>query len=117
MAGRFIPRPAGGCTSGGLAAFLDFAEVKPETMPKLRSASAAYQVHSGRPPYLLIHGTRDYGVPFEQSVRKKEAVENIGVEAELIAVVGGGHGGWNSPEMRYYKPKMVAWVKDKLGLE
>jgi len=68
------------------------------------------------PPYLLIHGTRDFGVPFEQSVAMKEAMNNVGVEAEIVAIVGGGHGGWSKPEWHHYKKTMVEWVKEKLGL-
>jgi alpha-L-fucosidase 2 len=112
--GRAIPRPKGGCISGGLAAFLGFSELTPENEPKLRQASAVTHVHRDMPPYLLIHGTRDFGVPFEQSVSMQEAMRNAGADCTLIPIVGGGHGGWNKPEMQHYRRELREWLKEKL---
>jgi alpha-L-fucosidase 2 len=113
--GHTIPRPKGGCISGGLAAFLGFKEVTtPEHREKLKKASAVTYVHKDMPPYLLIHGTRDFGVPYEQSVSMHEAMKKVGADCTLVPVVGGGHGGWDKPEMQHYKATMQEWLKAKL---
>lgn len=44
------------------------------------------------PPTLLIHGTDDTDVPFEQSVMMADQFNEHGVEHELVAIVGGEHG-------------------------
>ena len=44
------------------------------------------------PPTLLIHGTEDTDVPFEQSVMMAEQFKKCGVDHELIAISGGEHG-------------------------
>jgi len=44
------------------------------------------------PPTLLIHGTKDTDVPFEQSVMMAEQFKKHGVDHELISIVGGEHG-------------------------
>ena len=43
-------------------------------------------------PTLLIHGTVDTDVPFEQSVMMADQFKKHGVEHELITIVGGEHG-------------------------
>ena len=44
------------------------------------------------PPTLLVHGTADTDVPFEQSRMMAERLERHGVEHELIAIDGAEHG-------------------------
>lgn len=44
------------------------------------------------PPTMLIHGTEDTDVPYEQSVMMAEQFKKHGVEHELISVPGGEHG-------------------------
>jgi acetyl esterase/lipase len=44
------------------------------------------------PPTLLIHGTNDTDVPYEQSVLMADELKKHGVEHELISIAGGEHG-------------------------
>ncbi len=44
------------------------------------------------PPTMLIHGTEDTDVPYEQSVMMAEQFKAHGVEHELVTVTGGEHG-------------------------
>ena len=99
-----------GRVKGGEAAFLGFEEVTPEDFNTLKDASTVAHVHKDMPPYLLIHGTRDFGVPFEQSVQLKQVMQLAGAECNLIPIVAGGHGGWDKPEDQHYKKTMVEWV-------
>ena len=110
MDGRAFPKPKGGCISGGLAAYLGFKELTPENYKILKDASTVAHVHKDMPPFLLIHGTRDYGIPYEQSVQLQQVMQFAGAECDLVAIVGGGHGGWNKPEQQHYKKTMVEWV-------
>jgi acetyl esterase/lipase len=58
-----------------------------------RNVSAQY------PPTLLVHGTKDTDVPYEQSVAMAKELKRNNVEHELITVEGAGHGlGGEKPE-------------------
>ena len=52
----------------------------------VRNVTAEY------PPTLLIHGTEDTDVPYEQSVMMVEQLKKHGVAHELISIPGGEHG-------------------------
>jgi acetyl esterase/lipase len=68
----------------------------------LRNVSAKY------PPTLLIHGTKDTDVPYEQSVLMDKELTRKGVEHELITVTDGGHG------LGGVKPAVVADVYSRV---
>ena len=52
------------------------------------------------PPTLLIHGTEDTDVPYEQSVMMAEQFKKHGVEHKLISIPGGEHGlGGGDPKL------------------
>jgi alpha-L-fucosidase 2 len=114
--GRTFPRPPDGCISPGLGAFLGFSKLAPETEGILNAASAANQVPAGMPPYLLVHGTRDFGVPFEQSVSMQQAMLRVGAACKLVPVVGGGHGGWSTPSMQHYRTDVENWIRETLKI-
>jgi acetyl esterase/lipase len=72
-------------------------------VPELaKDASAFYQVSSDDPPFLIMHGSEDPGVPVEQSKKFHEALKKAGVSSELVIVEGAGHGGplFNTDEVR-----------------
>lgn len=117
MDGYTVKRPAGGCISNGMAAFLGFKTVTPEKEPVLRDATVVTHVHASMPPYLLVHGTRDYGVPIEQAHSMVQAMDQVGAECKLVAIVGGGHGGWDRPDQQYYKQVLIDWLRTRLSPE
>ena len=55
-------------------------------------------VRAGLPPILMIHGDADPTVPYQHSVRLKEALDKAGVPNQLYTVPGGHHGGFTAPE-------------------
>lgn len=57
-----------------------------------QAASPVRQVSAAAPPFLIIHGTADPVVPFEQSRLLHEALRSAGAEATLLPVPGGAHG-------------------------
>jgi acetyl esterase/lipase len=44
------------------------------------------------PPVMLVHGTADTDVPYEQSKMMAERLRQVGVEHQLVTVPEGGHG-------------------------
>jgi acetyl esterase/lipase len=68
---------------------------------QLRAASPITHVTADAPPFLIIHGTDDETVPYEQSERLHRALRAAGATADLIAVKGGHHNLCLNPEARY----------------
>src|SRR5437660_10610726 len=67
----------------------------------VRNISANY------PPTLLVHGTQDTDVPYEQSKMMEKELESKGVKHELITVQDAGHG------LAGAKPTVVADIHDR----
>jgi acetyl esterase/lipase len=70
-----------------------------ETRKVALSASPITHVSKDDPPMLSIHGTDDQLVPYNQSVILDQALRKAGCNSTFITVKGGGHGGFNSPEI------------------
>ena len=64
-----------------------------------RAASPITYVSRDDPPFLILHGTEDPLVPFNQSERLAEALKAAGVPCTFVKVVEAGHGGFRSPEV------------------
>ena len=63
-------------------------------VPKLAAdASGIDHVTSDDPPFLIMHGDKDPGVPLEQSQKLHARLVNVGVGSRLHVVEGAGHGG------------------------
>ena len=58
----------------------------------MKEASPIVYVTPDDPPFLLIHGDADPVVPYERSVEMRAVLNEVGIDAELITVEGGGHG-------------------------
>jgi acetyl esterase/lipase len=71
-------------------------------VPELaKEVSAFYNVSSDDPPFLIMHGSLDPGVPLSQSTRLYHKLKSAGVHAEFEIVEGGVHGGpyFQTPEV------------------
>jgi acetyl esterase/lipase len=64
---------------------------KKENPELYRKASPIFYVSKDDPPMLLVHGEKDDGVPFKQSVRMAEAYRRFHVPVEFIEVKNAGH--------------------------
>ena len=86
----------------------------PATMllPRLRKLSPMRNIRPGMPPFLLIHGTEDKLVAFDQSLAMCRAIRAAGGSCDLISVRGGGHGlrWWESSSQTGYKRLMLDWL-------
>ncbi|WP_165247211.1 alpha/beta hydrolase [Paludisphaera soli] len=80
-------------------------------------ASPLSHLNAGDAPVLLIHGTKDELVPYDQATRFREAAAKVGVEAELFTIEGGTHGGGGEPQAWATSVvKSVAFLRKHLGL-
>ena len=104
-------------TRGGLSTSLQnlFGRPKiptPETLALLREASPINHVKPGLPPFLLLHGSADKSVPFQQSLDFQARLRAQGVTCDLITIPGGPHGllSWSkfAPD---YPERMIAWLR------
>lgn len=57
-----------------------------------RQASPVNYVSPGDPPMLLVHGTKDPLVPYDQAIQMAEALTKAGVPGRLELLIGQGHG-------------------------
>jgi acetyl esterase/lipase len=86
-------------------------------LERLREQSPVNWVAKNSPPFLLIHGTADRLVAFDQSEEMCTALHKAGASCELYPVEGGGHGvrWWeSSPGLTGYKRQMVRWLNATL---
>ncbi len=84
----------------------------------LREASADIYLNKKTPPFLVIHGTKDEAVLFDQAVRHVELFKKLGIPCELITIQDGVHGviNWEKdPRFTIYKAPMIAWLHKTLG--
>ena len=70
-----------------------------ENKDAARNASPITYVSKNDPPFMLIHGTSDPVVPFNQSELLAAALKNVGVETLLVPVTGGAHGNFATPDV------------------
>ena len=83
---------------------------------RARAASPLYHADATTPPTLLLHGTADTTVPFDQSVRFHQRLRELGVRVDLIPGEAGAHGHIHRPP--YYHPAlehMTAFLTEVLG--
>ena len=106
----------GHAAHGGGIHYFGVEELDEAGLAKLRSVAPLYAVKTGMPPFLIIHGTKDDQVSFEQSVSFCEAMKKSSVTCEMITVENGGHGmgTWGAQEMQHWKGEMVAWLEARL---
>jgi acetyl esterase/lipase len=68
------------------------------------------------PPTMLVHGTADTDVPYEESAEMAKALAAQGVPHELVTVKDGGHGlgGGDPREVAAARAKALAFVRKQL---
>ncbi len=87
------------------------------TAPALIEASPVIYITRDSPPFLLMHGSKDEDVPYDQSVEMCDRMKQAGAHCELITIDGAPHGmdHWEShPEFLWYKKALVDWLQKTL---
>lgn len=104
---------------GGGIHFFGVEQLDAAGLAKLHSLAPIAAVHKGMPPFLVIHGTKDDQVDYQQSTDFCRAIDGVGTACQLITIEGGGHGmsGWRTPGMQHWKPEMIAWLQKTLTAE
>jgi alpha-L-fucosidase 2 len=119
--GRFDLTTVGqpGETLGGnIAALVGRKTIDADAMALLRAASPLLAVKRGLPPMLLVHGTGDKTVPFEQSTQLLARLKAVGSPAELLTITDGAHGmiNWDNVAPNY-KRDVIAWLVKTMRVE
>ena len=89
-------------------------QVNAETAPLLIKGSPVVYVSKDTPPFLLIHGSKDEDVPYDQSAEMCDRMKQVGARCDLITIPGAPHGmdHWEPhPEWHWYKKAMVEWLE------
>ena len=104
-----------GGLSVSMRALFGRTELDEDAREALRDGSPIRRVHPGLPPFLLVHGTADMSVPYEQSVRMQKALRDSGVACDLVTVPDGTHGtrDWDL-RLPGYADRVVAWLAGKV---
>ncbi|MFF0345586.1 prolyl oligopeptidase family serine peptidase [Kribbella sp. NPDC004875] len=68
---------------------------------ELRAASPITHVSAAAPPFLIIHGTSDETVPYEQAELLWSALLTSGTETQLLPIAHGHHNLQRDPHRRY----------------
>lgn len=92
--------------------------VDADSAPILIQASPVTYVKQQMPSFLLIHGSKDEDVPYEQSVEMCDKMKNAGAKCDLITVEGAPHGmdHWEDhPQFLWYKKALVDWLRKTLA--
>jgi acetyl esterase len=91
-------------------------EITDEVRARLRELSPLNHLHAGLPPFLLIHGTADHSVPYEQSVVFRQHLLDLGVPCRLVTIDGAPHDihEW-MPLDPDFGQEMANWLRETLG--
>jgi acetyl esterase/lipase len=85
--------PAFQITSGAEGPISKLLGGLPKDQPtKAKEASPITYVSKDDPPFLIVHGTDDATVPYDQAVRFYEAEKQAGINTTMVTMQGGGHG-------------------------
>ena len=68
---------------------------------RLWVASPVAHVRAGAPPYLIIHGTSDETVPYEQAELLHHALLAADADSRLLPIQGAHHNLRENPDARY----------------
>lgn len=99
-----------------MTALFGLTELNDAAWKTLKAGSPSTYVKRGLPPFLLIHGTKDEQVPYDQSLRFQAQLKALGNVCDLFTVPDGAHGmgSWDKAHPEY-KAHMIEWLKRALG--
>lgn len=110
---KFQGKPA----TGAMKSFFLVDDWGTADMARLRDASPHTYLNKSTPPFLIIHGTSDASVPYDQAILHTKLLKERGIPVELITVQDGVHGVMNwqkDPRFHTYKQPLIDWLKKTL---
>lgn len=84
---------------------------------RIRHFCPLYNVTNQFPPTLLLHGTEDKDVPYEQSVKMDQMLKSTGCDSYLITIPNGGHvfdDDWENPAVQLAFNQVINFLNEKL---
>ncbi len=83
----------------------------PQVVQVLWDCSPINHVRPNLPPFLLVHGTADKSVPYQQSLNFKTRLEDVGNKCDIITIKDAPHKiiEWNNFDSGWTK-KMTDWL-------
>ncbi|HLY61690.1 MAG TPA: alpha/beta hydrolase [Terriglobia bacterium] len=114
LTGEYEMRTHAGVKPSALTAFLGITTFDGNAFALLKKNSPINLVRKGMPPYLLVHGSKDTVVDYQQSVDMCARLKEAGNACELYTVEGGKHGMDNWEDTPAYKQKVVEWLQETL---
>jgi alpha-L-fucosidase 2 len=114
LMGEYEMRKHQGVEPGALTAFLGIKTFDDKAFALLKANSPINRVKKGLPPFLLLHGTKDDVVDYQQSVDMCARLRQAGDTCELYSVEGGKHGMGSWEAMPAYKQKVVEWLRETM---
>jgi acetyl esterase/lipase len=103
--------------SKALQKLLNHSKVRDEATRKLLyDMSPINYVKPGLPPFLIIHGDHDSGVPYQESINFVAKLKENGVPVEFFTIHGADHNilKWDNFDPTY-QGRMVDWLNKTLG--
>ena len=94
-----------------LAALFGRKTFDDEARKLMTEASPLLHLKRGLPPVLLVHGTADASVPYDQSVAWQKRSRELGLACDFITIKDGVHGmiSWDAVAPTY-RQDVVAWL-------
>ncbi|KHJ38745.1 carboxylesterase NlhH [Pedobacter glucosidilyticus] len=81
----------------------------------VQSVSPIYHVKKNSPPVFIVHGDADPVVSYQQSVKLKKKLDEMGVKNTFITVEGGGHGKFPQEKNAEVNKSIISFL-ESLGL-
>jgi pectin methylesterase-like acyl-CoA thioesterase len=91
-------------------------EITDEALAILRETSPLNRVKAGAPHFLLVHGTADKSVPFQQSLDFQAKIRANGSTCDLLEIKDAGHGLLTMAKADPgFMEKTIEWVRKALS--
>ncbi|WP_108805591.1 alpha/beta hydrolase [Aquimarina sp. Aq107] len=78
----------------------------------IESVSPLYYVDKNSPPVLIVHGTKDPIIPYEQSSLLYEKLKEHDVKTEFISIEEGVHGKFSKEQRLMFNKKMWSFLEE-----
>lgn len=114
LMGEYEMRKRQGVQPSAVTAFIGITTFDEKAFDLLKKDSPINRVKKGLPPFLLLHGSKDTVVDYQQSVDMCDRLRQAGDACELYTVEDGKHGMGNWEDKPAYKQKVVEWLRETL---